>query len=474
MSFEQLLAILRARWIAALSIFVLIVGGVSAFTLLMPKSYTASGSIVVDIRSPDPIAGTVLAGVTQPSFLMTQIDIMTSSRVAHKVVQMLKLSDSAEMRDRWRQSTGATGDFERWVADLLRRNLEAKPSRGSNVIYLSYTAADPQFAAGIVNAFIQSYLDTDREMRTSPAKQFNEQFDATSKQLRERLEAAQLRLSSFQQEKGLIVTDERLDIETARLNQLSSELVSVQSALTDSGSRQAAAVNRMEQSPDIVANPLLSSLRGDLIRQEAQLEQLSPRLGDQHPQVVELKSSLNELRQKLDFETKRVAGSLGVNNNVNSSRVAQIRSALEEQRAKVLKMKNLRDQAQVLQRDVDSAQHALDGVTTRLQNTSLESQAQLSNVAQLESARAPAYPSSPHILSNIALGFLVAALVAIGLALALEARDRRLRTLNEVEHWLNQPLLGSIPAFKKQSKPSDLAMRLTNGKPQIRALAHNG
>lgn len=474
MSFEQLLAILRARWVIALSTFVVIAGAVATYTLLMPKNYTASGSVVVDIRSPDPIAGMVLAGVTQPSFLMTQIDIMTSSRVAHKVVRALKLTDSPEMRNRWRQSTGAIGDFERWVVDILRKNLEAKPSRGSNVIYVSYTASDPQFAAAIVNAFIQSYLETDREMRTSPAKQFNEQFDATSKQLRERVEEAQLRLSSFQQEKGLIVTDERLDIETARLNQLSSELVAVQSALADSGSRQAAAMTRMEQSPDIVSNPMLSSLRADLIRQEAQLEQLSPRLGDKHPQVIELKSSINDLRQKLDIETKRVASSLGVNNTVNGSRVAQIRNALEEQRTKVLKMKNLRDQAEVLQRDVDSAQHALDGVTSRLQNTDLESKAQASNVAQLESARAPSYPSSPHILSNIALGSLVAGLMAIGIALALEARDRRLRTLNEVEHWLHQPLLGSIPAFKKQSKQSDLAKRLTNSKPPLRALAHNG
>ena len=472
MSFEQLIAILRARWLIALSAFVVIAGAVAAYTLLVPKSYTASGSVVVDIRSPDPIVGSVLAGVTQPSFLITQIDIMTSTRVAQKVVKNLKLSNSDEMRTRWKDSTKGIGDFEFWVGELIRKNVEARPSRGSNVINVSYTAADPQFAAAIVNAFIQAYLETDREMRTLPAKQFNDQFDSTARQLRARVEEAQLRLSSFQQEQGLIVTDERLDVETARLNQLSTELVSVQSAQVDSGSRQAAAQSRTDQSPDVMSNPLLTSLRGDLIRQEAQLEQLRSKLGEQHPQVIELTTNINDLRSKIAIETKRVAGSVGVNNNVNSSRVSQIKQALDEQRTKVLKMKNMRDQAEVLQRDVDSAQHALDGVTARLQTSRLESQAQLSNVAPLETALAPSIPSSPRMFSNIAIGTMVAAIIALALTLVVESRDRRLRTLDEVESWLNQPLLGAIPAFKKLANPEDLPLRLA-GQQAVKALTHS-
>jgi succinoglycan biosynthesis transport protein ExoP len=333
MSFEQLIAILRARWLIAISAFVLITSAVAIYTLLVPKQYTASGSVVVDIRSPDPVAGAVLPGVTQPSFLMTQIDIMTSTRVAHKVVRDMQLSSSPDMVARWKAATKGVGDYEFWVGELIRKSVEARPSRGSNVINVSYTAADPKFAAAIVNAFIKGYLDTDREMRTQPAKQFNEQFDSTAKEMRARVEDAQKRLSSFLQEQELIVSDERLDIETARLNQLSSELVSMQSALVDSGSRQSAAQNRMDQSPDIMANPLLNSLRSDIIHQENALEAMRSRLGDQHPQVQELVTNLNELRRKLDTETKRVASSVGVSNSVNSSRVVQIRRALDEQRA---------------------------------------------------------------------------------------------------------------------------------------------
>jgi succinoglycan biosynthesis transport protein ExoP len=472
MSFEQLIAILRARWLIAISAFVLIASAVAIYTLLVPKQYTASGSVVVDIRSPDPVAGAVLPGVTQPSFLMTQIDIMTSTRVAHKVVRDMQLSSSPDMVARWKAATKGVGDYEFWVGELIRKSVEARPSRGSNVINVSYTAADPKFAAAIVNAFIKGYLDTDREMRTQPAKQFNEQFDSTAKEMRARVEDAQKRLSSFLQEQELIVSDERLDIETARLNQLSSELVSMQSALVDSGSRQSAAQNRMDQSPDIMANPLLNSLRSDIIHQENALEAMRSRLGDQHPQVQELVTNLNELRRKLDTETKRVASSVGVSNSVNSSRVVQIKRSLDDQRAKVLKMKNIRDQADGLQREIDVARRALDGVTARMQNAGLESKAQ-SNLAQLETAAAPSYPSSPRVFSNMSMGGVVAAIVALALVLLIEARDRRLRTLNEVESGLNLPLLGAIPTFKKQAKAKDRVLGLPLVKAPVKALTHS-
>lgn len=473
MTFEQLLAILRARWLIALSTFVLILGSVTTATLLWPKTYTASGSVVVDIKSPDPIAGMVLAGAAQPSFLMTQIDILTSSRVAQQVVRNLRLAESKVMQENWRESTDGIGDFQAWVADLLRSGLEARPSRGSNVIYVSYKSPDPQFAAAIVNGFIRAYLETTVELRTDPAKQFNDLFGSSAKQLKANLLEAQTRLSTFQQQQGLVITDERFDVETARLNELSAQLVSLQAVAADSGSRQVAARSQADQSPDIIANPLISGLKADLVRQEAQLQQFRAKFGENHPQVIELRSSVNDLRSKLEVEIRRVASSLGVNNSVNASRVAQLRASLEEQRAKVLKLKNIRDQAAVLQREVDSAQKALDGVVARLQNTSLESMAQQSNVAALEAAKAPSLPSSPRLFTNFILGGVVAFIAALGLVLGMEMRDRRLRTLSEVEPILGLPLLGSVPSFKKRDEIRDLPKRLGLGRSDLKALPNN-
>lgn len=263
-----------------------------------------------------------------------------------------------------------------------------------------------------------------------------------------------------------------MDIETARLSELSTQLVSLQAAIADSGSRRTAAQTKTDQSPDIIANPLVASLKGDIVRQEASLEQLRTRLGEQHPQVIEARSSLNDLRSKLNTEITRVAGSLGVNNTVNTSRAAQVKVALDEQRARVLRLKTIRDEASVLQRDIEVAQRALDGLTARMQSAALESQAQQANVSALEYARAPSIPSAPRVFMTAVLGTAAAAVISLILTLLLEYRDRRLRTLAEVEPLLGQAVIGVIPSFKKPSKPSALSARLSGSKkPALKALS---
>jgi len=158
-------------------------------------------------------------------------------------------------------------------------------------------------------------------------------------------------------------------------------------------------------------------------------------------------------------EGRRVQASFGSRNSVNQPREAQIRGALEAQRSKVLKMKAVRDQAAMLQRDADNAQRAYEGILVRQNNTNLESKALLDNVAALEYATAPSLPSGPRILNNIALGAVVGLGLALTGALLAERRDRRLRTFNEIEGLTHLAPIGAIPAFKGRRSGTELPKR---------------
>ncbi|MBN8490402.1 MAG: chain length determinant protein EpsF [Burkholderiales bacterium] len=446
MSFAQLFAILRGRWVIACAVFVAVTGVVATLTLMAPRQYTAVGSIVLDIKSPDPILGT-LPGVASPSYLLTQIDIIRSMRVARRVVNNLRMTESPEIRAQWMESTGGAGSPETWLAAALLSNLEVRPSRGSNVMNVIYTAGEPRFAAAVANGFIDAYMSVTTELRTDPAKEFSRFFDANAKQLREKVEEAQAKLSSFQQKNGLVVTDERLDVETARLQALSTQLVMLQAEVAESGSRQAQAAMQGDKMQEVFANPMYSGLKAELARQESTLEQLSQRLGDAHPQVKEQRALVTDLRAKATAEVGRVASGLSINNSVNQTRVAKVRAALDDQRATVLKLRATRDEAAVLQRDAENAQRAYDAVLARLNVTSLESKGVQANVSPLEYATEPARHSSPRVGVNMFLGAALALALGIAAALMAEFRDRRLRLQSEVESLVLQPLLGAVPAF---------------------------
>jgi chain length determinant protein EpsF len=445
MTFSQFLSILKARWLSAMLVLVLTVGTTVGVSLMLPKNYSATAAVVLDVRSPDPIAGMVLGAMAMPAYMATQVDIIQSDRVAQRVVQGLRLTENAETRQQWQDATGGKGNFEAWLATSLKSKLDVKPSRESNVINIGYTSPDPRFAAALANAFVRSYMDVSIGLRVSPAKQYNEFFDARGKELREALEQAQSKLTTYQKTSGILATDERFDVENQRLNELSSQLVAMQALSAESTSRSTQARNQADQLGDVINNPVVAGLRADLSRQEARLMEMNAKLGDAHPQVLELRANIAELRLRIEGETRRVSGSVGINNTINKAREGEVRGALEAQRTKVLALKQQRDEALVLMKEVDTAQRAYDLVVNRASQTSLESQNTQTNISVLTPATEPADHSSPKLLLNALLSVFLGTLLAVGFALVRELMDRRVRTLEDLSEGLGLPVLGALP-----------------------------
>jgi len=447
MNFVQFLAILRARYKVALGVFAVIVVAAFVASMLWSKSYTASASVVVDSTKPDPLSAVLYAGGVNPSLIATQIDVIQSDRVAFKVVRNLKLTENPQIREQWQNATKGEGSIEQWLGTVFQRALDVKPSRESNVITVTYKAADPKFAAALANAFVQAYLETNIEMRVEPARLYSSFFDQRSKEARDALEKAQSKLSDFQKEKGIIATDERLDVENSRLSELSSQYVGLQSLASDSISRQAAArgagADRMQE---VLNNPLIAGLKADQARLEAKMQELTSKLGDKNPQVIETRANLAELNTRINAETAKVTSSLGIANNINQQRAGEIKGQLEAQRAKVLQMKAVRDDGAVLVRDVENAQRTYDMIMARLNQSTMESLATQSNVSVLSQAVAPVDPTSPRLPLNMAIAVFVGTLLAVALVVAMELMDRRVRSADDVAQAVGLPIIGVLPS----------------------------
>lgn len=447
MTFGQFLTIIRARWGVAILILALTIGLTVGASLLLPKKYTAVATVVVDQSRPDPVSGNTFNGNPTPAFMATQVDVLKSDRVAQNVIRKLGLANDASVREAWQQESGGEGNFDAWLVDRIQLSLDVKPSRDSNVISVSFKDADPVRAASVANLFVQAYLDVNLELRVDPAKQYSSFFDSRARELRANLEKAQARLSAYQREKGVVIaSDGQMDVETARLNELSSQLVALQAVAAESGSRQmqaqAGAADRLQE---VVNNPTLSALRAEITRAEAKLQELGSRQGENHPQVIETKASISSMRARLDTETRRVTGTFGVSNSINRQREAEIRTALEVQRARVLRMRTAREEGAVLVRDVDAAQRSYEAVMARLNQTTLESQTTQSNSYPLAQAVPPFAPSSPNLLRNVVISIVIGSVLAIAAVILLEYVDRRVRTDDEISEVLGLPLLGVLP-----------------------------
>ena len=451
MTMQQFLLILRARWLVAVLTLLVVVAATVAVSLIIPKQYTANAAVVVDVKSPDPVTGQLLAGMIAPGYMATQIDIINSDRVAQRVVKALRMEDSAAIRQQWQDETEGKGQLAVWLATLLQKNLDVKPARESNVINISYNGADPDFAAAVANAFAQAYLDVNLELKLAPARQYASFFEEQSKAARQRLDQALAALSSYQKVNGLVGTDDRLDYETAKLNETSSQLTQLQAQTTDSQSKRQA-------SPDTVAevmqSPLINGLKADIARLEGKLQDSNVILGKNHPQTQRTEGELAELRAQLAAETRKITSSIDTTYQVSKKREEELRKAVAAQKARVLELNKQRDELRVLRNDIDIAQRSLETLSQRAAQTSVESQNSQTNIAILNAATAPVDPSRPRMLLNVLISIFLGTLLGVGLALMLELANRKVRSADDLAEALDLPVLGSIASAGRALKRS--------------------
>jgi uncharacterized protein involved in exopolysaccharide biosynthesis len=293
----------------------------------------------------------------------------------------------------------------------------------------------------LANAFAQAYLEVSASMRAENARSVSGFFTQRADELHKTLGEARARLAEFQQKNGVSLGDVHLDSEVGRLNELVARRVASETAAADALAGQGAGAAWLQ----VQASPLVTGLRSDLFRAESQLQSLSARLDENHPDIIQARATVAALRQRLDVETRRISSAADASRTARVRQAADLQAAIDAQRARVARLKAAQDEGQGLAREVENLQRAYDGVQARLAQATLESHAIQGNATLLAPAATPYAPSSPRRLVQIGLAAMLAALLA-GVAVTLmELLDPRLRTDDAVLTRLEQPLLGVIP-----------------------------
>ena len=460
MNFSQLILILLARKYMILLTLLVTVATTTVISLLLPKSYTGTASVLVDFKGTDPITGMTLPAQLLPGYMATQVDIITSHNVALKVVDRLKIDKVPDVIEKFNEEAEGKGNIRDWLADSLLGDLEVVPSRESNVIVINFSGADPRFAAELANTFVWAYIQANLELKVDPARQQTAWFDEQIKGLRTKVEEAQKRLSDYHRESGLMpmAMDGRLDVESARLSELSSQLVAAQTQTYDSVTRQrqisgAHAKGKLGELPEILSNSLIQGMKSDLARAEGKLAEASGRLDRNHPQYQSAMAEVQSLKQKIAAEIQTAKGSIENAAVQAQQRENELKKALAEQKARVMELKQRHDRSDLLTQEMNSAQAALDSTTQRANQIRLESQRNVTDIAVLNPAIAPIKPSKPKVLLNIILSILLGSMLGVGFGFLAEMTDRRVRSTEDITEGLGLPVLATIATpRRRQSK----------------------
>ncbi len=445
MNFSQFLLILRARKKIFFFTLLITVLATVAISLVLPKTYKATSTLLLNYKGVDPLTGMTMPGQLLPGYMATQIDIVGSKNVALRVVDQLQLAKSPVVLAQFAEAAGGKGTVRDWLAELLQKKLEVVPSRESSVVDISFKGSDPQFVAAVANAFADEYQKVSIQLKVDPMRKASSYFDAQTKLLRDNVEKAQSRLSKYQQDNGIVSVDNRLDVESNRLNDLSAQLVAAQGQAMEATSRQQMAQSgSATESPDVASNPLVQNLKIGLGSAEAKLAEVAQRLDRNHPQYQSAKAEVDKLRNDLAEQMRVASKSVGNNAQILQQREAAVRAAMAQQKNKVLELNRTRDEMNVLVKDVENAQRAFDVTSQRFSQTKIEGQSEQSDIAVLNPAVPPIAPAGPKVMLNTLLSVFLGTVLGLGFCLVAEMLDRRVRGAADLSDVLEIPVLGVI------------------------------
>lgn len=450
MNVAQILRILRLRWWLVLLLFVLATLGAYVFTLVAPKRFASTASIIVDTKI-DPLLAALAPNIGGGGYLATQVEIIRSDRVSDRVVKMLGLAQNPEAAEQWRKETQGRIPLETYFGEVMLKGLVVEPVRGSSILSVTYQAKDPKFATLVANAFARAYIDLTGEFKVGPAREYATFFDERLKSLRADLESAQARVAEFQRKRGIVVTAQQVDVETTRLGTLEAALAAAIAESAETSSRQRN--TGTEVSVDIQQSGAVQGLKAELARAETKLIEISTTFGPNHPTRIQLDAQISELKEQLSKEMRRVSGATSSVNRISSQKIGELRQLVDLQKRTVLAMRTERDEASVLVRDLETAQRAYDQVAQRRAQLANETQADQATARILSTAVEPLEADFPKLGKTLGIGVALGLLLGFGAAIGWEFLDRRIRSDEDMLSVAGVPVLGVLGSGSVKSGP---------------------
>lgn len=486
MGLQQFIGILKAHIKLIFMTLFVAVTTASVISFSLPHKYTSTATVLLDFRSSNPF-GVGFSSILPEGFIGTQLETITSPKVARRVLEELdvstrerlvrtlkveKVSIIDSIQDKLKSmmssnhqsilsldsegdqhaKTIAQGDIQKelWVVYGLLSNIAVDLTRSTRLITLEYSSIDPELAMILANGFAEAYIVTNLEMSVDPVKRSSAWMNEHLEVLRSKLEKSQTVLTSYQQAQKIVATEERMDVETTKLDHMSAELIKIRIELRNAKSRSEQMRNVLKQKgmveeiSEFQKNTLVQKLKAEVVKYKRVLAEISNDLGESHPKYQAARLQLTEAERNYQREVDAFVN--GVSNAValTRERVRAQEQAVESQKTRVLELKGQRNKITVLSREVESTQRVYDAALERANNTQMESLVSQANVSLMESAFVSSNPSSPKIKQNIFLAFVLGGLFGVGLAFLTEMIDRRIRTRDDIEEDLGIPVLGVL------------------------------
>lgn len=471
---KQIIAAVRRniKWIVLIVLGTMVAGFI--VTMLIVPRYVATAQVLVEQTADTIIEGSELQDTGSQQwdaerFLKTQVDILNSRSLAERVAQSAKLVDSQSFYDAMGAKMPQMDDLEGGranepaledlrldtVVKLLQDNLTIDLPVDSRVIAISFKSTDPATSARIANLYAENYLESNLKRKFESSAYARKFLASQLEDARSKVEASERELNQYSRAAGLIRVSgqgQNADQETT-LSVTNNALVQVNNSAADATTNRLAAQdvwNTVSKEPvlaipQVIANPAIQDILKQKATLEAQLADERSRHLESYPSIKVLEAQIAELDKRIDTIGGNIKQSIYLNYKEASAQEASLKDQVAKLRDEAMGEQERGVGYAVLKRVAETDRALYDTLLQRYNELSASAGSTTNNVTLVDSADIPREPSSPKLILNLAIAFVLGVAAAALFVLLREHLDDTIRSPEDVERKLGLSLLGLIP-----------------------------
>jgi succinoglycan biosynthesis transport protein ExoP len=391
-----------------------------------------------------------VAGSDTFDFVATQVGLVQSRSVAERAAQELNLANNADVV---RQDIDASKRL-RLATRTISDNLKVIAPEQGELIKFSFDSTSPQLAASIANAVGESFINTAIQRRYESSAYARNFLERQINKTRGDLERSERALVAYAQAQGIINTSTPTGQSGGDTSSLQGDsLVKLNEALADATARRVSAEGAYRQSlasgPTIDVTQSTLQLQQQLAQLQAEYSQKRTFMKPDHPDMVSLRSQIDELNKQIHQEAARVSSSRsnGLLADYRAALSAEnaLRARVGQLKGEVLNLRGRSIQYTILQREVDTNRALYDGLLQRYKQIGVAGGVGTAPVSIVDRADVPAMPFKPNLFLNLIIGLGLGLAAGMAGAIGLEFVNDTIKSREDVRKKLALPCLGAVP-----------------------------
>jgi polysaccharide biosynthesis transport protein len=267
---------------------------------------------------------------------------------------------SAEAED---QSIDPRKDPEKLAFDSVIRNLTVSREDVASVMTIAFSWKDPVKAAAIVNAVVDTYISGSIAEKMKSTNVARRVVQERVEELKQQVKDADRALFEYKAANKILGT-EFLMLSHGQLNVVQIQVTRAQLAMAEAKAR----MDRIAGDPDAISifapdNDAIKKLRGELLDLSIRAKDIEKLVGTDHLAAVKVRNQMEQLRQAIANEQRRIAESFSEDYELARVRYDQLSATASQ----VISSEGANSNAQARVRELEGATETLRSLYSRLQ-----------------------------------------------------------------------------------------------------------